>query len=141
MEPSSPRLTTLFNWLDQRSAGVLLHPTALPSAYGVGAFDEAAYKFLEFLSEAKVKYWQLCPLGPTGYGDSPYQCFSSFAGNPYLIDPEALARIGLLSPASLAPLRALGADRVDFGALYQLKRPLLFAAHTAWRNNSKVALP
>ncbi len=141
MEPSSPRLTTLFNWLDQRSAGVLLHPTALPSPYGVGAFDSAAYALLDFLAQAKIKYWQLCPLGPTGYGDSPYQCFSSFAGNPYLIDPEALVRVGLLSPGSLAPLAALNSDHVDFGALYQIKLPLLFSAHAAWRNNSKLALP
>lgn len=127
----------LFNWLDHRAAGVLLHPTALPSQYGVGAFDEAAHGFLEFLALAGVKYWQLCPLGPTGYGDSPYQCFSSFAGNPYLIDPAALVSAGLLTADSLAPLRALDADRVDYGALYRLKWPLLFTAHTAWRENPK----
>src|SRR3954471_854947 len=103
----------LFNWLDQRGAGVLLHPTALPSEYGIGAFDEAAFAFLEFLAKAEFKYWQLCPLGPTGYGDSPYQCFSAFAGNPYLIDPVALVSAGLLSADAIAPLRALGPDRVD----------------------------
>ena len=75
---------------------MLLHPTALPSAYGVGAFDDAATTFLQFLADTGFKYWQLCPLGPTGYGDSPYQCFSSFAGSPYLIDPAALVRAGLL---------------------------------------------
>src|SRR5215211_2933809 len=103
----------LFNWLDHRAAGLLLHPTALPSAYGVGAFDEAATGFLEFLSDARFKYWQLCPLGPTGYGDSPYQCFSSFAGNPYLIDPAALVHAGLLTDSAIAPLRALSHDHVD----------------------------
>src|SRR5882724_7324082 len=132
---------TLFNWLDHRAAGVLLHPTSLPSSCGVGAFDESATTFLEFLAAAEIKYWQLCPLGPTGYGDSPYQCFSSFAGNPYLIDPVALVRAGLLTDAALAPLRALSAERVDFGALYELKRPLLFSAHANWRKDPKRTLP
>lgn len=135
--PGSP----LFNWLDHRAAGVLLHPTSLPSPYGVGAFDEAAVAFLEALSAAKIRYWQLCPLGPTGYGDSPYQCFSSFAGNPYLIDPAALVRAGLLSEAAIAPLRQLNADRVDYGALYERKRPLLFEAHAAWKKNPTRPLP
>ena len=138
---SSPAPAPLFNWLDQRAAGILLHPTSLPSPFGVGAFDDTAITFLEFLAQAGLKYWQLCPLGPTGYGDSPYQCFSSFAGNPYLIDPAALVRAGLLADSALAPLRALSADRVDFGALYQLKLPLLFSAHAAWRRDQKRALP
>ena len=97
----------LFHWLDTRAAGVLLHPTSLPSPHGVGVFDESAGQFIEFLAQAGIKYWQLCPLGPTGYGDSPYQCFSSFAGNPYLIDPVALVRAGLLRADSLHALRGL----------------------------------
>src|SRR6266540_847944 len=68
----------LFNWLSERSAGVLLHPTALPGSYGVGGFDGAAVQLLEFCAAAGIRSWQLCPLGPTGYGDSPYQCFSAF---------------------------------------------------------------
>jgi 4-alpha-glucanotransferase len=131
----------LFAWLDDRAAGVLVHPTALPSACGVGAFDAEIDALLEFFSAAKIRYWQMCPLGPTGFGDSPYQCFSSFAGNPYLIDPMALARAGLVDEAALAPLRALDANRVDFGALYRLKRPLLFAAHAHWRSDRKRAMP
>jgi len=131
----------LFNWLDQRSIGVLLHPTSLPSTYGIGVFDEQATAFLEFLAHAGIKYWQLCPLGPTGYGDSPYQCFSSFAGNPYLIDPAALVRAGLISSDAPDPLRALNVDHVDFGQLYQLKWPLLFSAHATWRKNPKLTLP
>ena len=131
----------LFNWLEGRSTGVLLHPTSLPSPYGVGAFDEAASAFLTFLAEAGISHWQVCPLGPTGYGDSPYQCFSSFAGNPYLIDPEALVRAGLLTESALAPLRALNRDRVEFGELYQRKLPLLFSAHAAWRRGSSRPLP
>ena len=82
----------LFNWLDHRATGVLVHPTSLPGLLGIGTFDEATGPLLDFLAAAGIQYWQLCPLGPTGYGDSPYQCFSSFAGNPYLIDPAALVR-------------------------------------------------
>jgi 4-alpha-glucanotransferase len=139
---SPPTATApLFSWLDHRAAGVLVHPTALPGAYGIGTFDAEVDALLEFFAAAKINYWQLCPLGPTGYGDSPYQCFSSFAGNPYLIDPAALARAGLVDEPQLAPLRALSEDRVDFGALYQLKRPLLLSAHARWRSNGKRALP
>lgn len=129
------------NWLDQRGAGVLLHPTSLPSAYGIGALDDQIETFLQFLARAGVRYWQLCPLGPTGFGDSPYQCFSGFAGNPYLIDLEALVRSSLLDTDSLAPLCDLDCDRVDFGALYRLKLPLLFTAHNQWRKAEKAALP
>ena len=131
----------LFSWLDHRAAGVLLHPTSLPSAFGVGAFDSAADLFLDFLAAAGMKYWQVCPLGPTGYGDSPYQCFSSFAGNPYLIDPALLVSAGLLAADSLEPLRALNSAHVDFGELYRLKVPLLFSAHANWRKNPQLALP
>ena len=131
----------LFNWLSERGAGVLLHPTALPSPFGVGAFDAAAIAFLDFLRDSGMQYWQICPLGPTGFGDSPYQCFSSFAGNPYFIDPAALIRAGLLQESEAASLRSLGADRVDFGALYERKLPLLFAAHDNWRRDPRRALP
>lgn len=121
--------TPLFSWLDARSAGVLLHPTSLPGGQGIGTLDEHLLAFLDFLKEAGFKHWQLCPLGPTGYGDSPYQCFSAFAGNPYLIDLGVLVRAGLLRPEELAPLAALSATAVDYGALYRIKWPLLHAAH------------
>lgn len=143
-EKSSPPALVrapLFNWLEERTVGVLLHPTALPSPYGVGTFDEAAHALLEFLAGAGIRAWQLCPLGPTGYGDSPYQCFSAFAGNPYLIDPAALVRAGLLPAASLDPLRTLDAHRVDFGGLYRLKLPVLFSAHATWRRDRRRELP
>lgn len=145
MPSSSPRAESarapLFNWLDRRLAGVLLHPTSLPSAFGVGGFDENAVAFLDTLVAAKVACWQLCPLGPTGFGDSPYQCFSSFAGNPYLIDPAALVRAGLLTELDVSALRVLSADHVDYGALYQRKRPLLFSAHANWKANPSRPLP
>jgi len=122
----------LFDWLKDRSAGVLLHPTALPGSQGIGTMDENAVAFLDFLASAGFKFWQICPLGPTGYGDSPYQCFSAFAGNPYLIDVAALVRAGLLTAEDIRPLQTLSADRVDFGQLYQLKWPVLFKAYGAF---------
>ena len=119
----------LFNWLQERSAGVLLHPTSLPGPHGIGTLDENLIAFFDLLKNAGFRFWQICPLGPTGYGDSPYQCFSAFAGNPLLIDLTALARAGLLTTDELAPLAALPADHVDYGAIFQLKWPLLFTAH------------
>ena len=79
-----------------RSSGILCHPTSFPSRYGIGDLGKGAYDFLEWLAAAKQQLWQVLPLGPTGYGDSPYQCFSAFAGNPLLISPEGLAWSGLL---------------------------------------------
>jgi 4-alpha-glucanotransferase len=116
---------TLFNWLSSRSAGVLLHPTSLPGDQGIGTLDGAAIQFLDFLQAAGMSWWQVCPLGPTGYGDSPYQCFSAFAGNPYLIDLRDFVARQLLTAAEVAPLASLEAAAVDYGALYQLKWPLL----------------
>ena len=139
--PPVPSSGPLFDWLDQRAAGVLLHPTSLPGPGAVGTFDSAALTFIEFLAEAKFGYWQVCPLGPTGFGDSPYQCFSSFAGNPYLIDLAPLAAAGLLSADETASLRPASPDRVDYGAIYERKLPLLFAAHLAWRKDRARPLP
>ena len=132
-DEAADRPGPLFHWLKERGAGVLLHPTSLPGDQGCGVFDAQAVRYLDFLAAAGLKYWQLCPLGPTGYGDSPYQCFSAFAGNPYLVDLQPLVRAGLLAEADLAPLRALSADHTDYGALYELKNPLLHAAHATWR--------
>jgi 4-alpha-glucanotransferase len=123
----------LFNWLSWRSAGVLLHATSLPGGQGVGTLGDAALRFLDFLQSAGMTWWQVCPLGPTGYGDSPYQCFSAFAGNPYLIDLRSLAAAGLLSPDEIAPLDSQGAGAVDFGALARIKIPLLKLASTRHR--------
>jgi 4-alpha-glucanotransferase len=131
----------LFNWLDHRASGLLLHPTSMPGAFGIGTFDSAVDDLLHFMQAAGIRYWQTCPLGPTGFGDSPYQCFSSFAGNPYLIDLGPLVSLGLLTEAAVAPLRALSADHVDFGALWEKKLPLLFSAHTAWRRSNGRVLP
>ena len=139
-DESADQTGPLFNWLQERGAGVLLHPTSLPGDQGIGVFDAHAVRFLDFLSRSGIKYWQLCPLGPTGYGDSPYQCFSAFAGNPYLVDFMPLVNAGLLKDSDLAPLRALSADHTDYGAVYRIKLPLLAAAHAAYRAHG-AALP
>jgi 4-alpha-glucanotransferase len=123
----------LFNWLKERGAGVLLHPTALPGGQGCGVFDQHAIRFLDFLQAAGMKYWQVCPLGPTGYGDSPYQCYSAFAGNTSLVDLAPLVRYGLLPASELTALAALPADQVDFEAVAALKPRLLQMAATLFR--------
>ena len=86
---------------DTRRSGILLHPTSLPGRYGVGSFNQAAYDWVDFLDQTRQTLWQVLPLGPTGYGDSPYQSFSSFAGNPYLISLEELVQMGLLDAEQL----------------------------------------
>ena len=73
-------------WIKKRSAGCLLHVTSLPSSTGIGNLGKSSYEFIDFLKKSGFSYWQMCPVGPTGFGDSPYQVFSSSAGNPYLID-------------------------------------------------------
>ena len=125
--------STIFAWKQPRAAGILLHPTALPSDTGIGNFGKDARAFVDFLAHSQVAFWQMCPLGPTGFGDSPYQCFSAFAGNPYLIDWEIFLQKGLLSAQEVAPLRRLPAERVDFGALYERFFPVMRAAYARWR--------
>jgi 4-alpha-glucanotransferase len=127
----------LFNWLDTRAAGVLLHPTCLPGDQGIGTLGDAG-RFLDFLQAAGIGVWQICPLGPTGYGDSPYQCFSAFAGNPYLIDLHDLVAKGLLTAAEVEPLARLDRGRTDFGALFSLKPALL---GKAWERYSRAGCP
>ena len=83
--------------MDKRAAGILMPITSLPSEYGIGCFSKSAYDFVDWLKEAGQSYWQILPLGPTGYGDSPYQSFSTYAGNPYFIDLKTLIKEGLLT--------------------------------------------
>ena len=101
---------------------------------------ESIEALMRFLQSAGIRYWQMCPLGPTGFGDSPYQCFSSFAGNPYLIDVLPLRAAGWLTDAELASLRELPESSVDFGALYQRKLPLLFRVWERWRQQGRPPL-
>ncbi len=122
----------LFDWLSKRASGVLLHPTSLPGPNGIGTLGAEARQFLDFLAEAGFRHWQVCPLGPTGYGDSPYQCFSAFAGNPYLIDLRPWVEAGWLTPQDLAPLEALSASKVDYGKLWEIQPALLRKAHAAF---------
>ncbi|MEM9160803.1 MAG: 4-alpha-glucanotransferase, partial [Verrucomicrobiota bacterium] len=119
----------LFNWLDHRASGVLLHPTSLPGDYGIGTLNDHCLKFIDFLAEAGFTYWQICPLGPTGYGNSPYQSFSAFAGNPYLISLRGLNAKDLLEESILEDLSTLPETFVDFGGLYQAKWPVLDAVY------------
>src|SRR6201981_3190722 len=115
----------LFNWLTSRGAGVLLHPTSLPGPTGIGTLGRFAFQFVDFLADTGMRYWQICPLGPTGYGDSPYQCFSAFAGNPYLIDLSAFVAAGLLTEADLVPLHGLPDDLVDYGTQWYCRWQIL----------------
>ena len=117
------------SWLTTRSAGVLAHVSSLPGAYGIGNLGPGARAFIDFLADTRVRYWQICPIGPTGYGDSPYQLFSGRAGNPYFIDLGELQAAGLLEGHELAALRALPVDRVDYGRLYELFWPALARAY------------
>ena len=127
----------------KRSCGILLPVFALPSPYGIGTLGQAAYDFVDFLRQAGQSWWQMLPLGPTGYGDSPYQSFSSYAGNPYFIDPDLLRRDGLLTAQEIASL-AWGSDpaRVDYAALYENRFVLLQkAAERGWaRDREEVQL-
>jgi len=126
--------------LDRRRAGVLLHPTSLPSRFGIGDLGPAAFDFLDYLKRARQSLWQVLPLGPTGFGDSPYASPSAFAGNPLLIAPEPLLAEGLLSEDELHDLAALPADRVDFGSLKPLKQHVLQAAFERGRHSLRRAL-
>ena len=109
----------------ERSSGILLHPTSFPGPYGIGDLGPSAYQFIDWLADSGCKLWQILPLGPTGYGDSPYQCFSAFAGNPYLISPDFLLRDGLLHPNDLVEKLDFPDARVDFGRLIPWKLNLL----------------
>ncbi len=108
-----------------RCSGVLLHFTSLPGPFGIGDLGPCAYEFADFLSAAGQKLWQVLPLNPTGYGDSPYQCFSAFAGNPMLISLERLREQGLLQPSDLAQSPAFPEDFVDYGPVIRFRMAAL----------------
>lgn len=111
-----------------RSAGILLHPTSLPGPYGIGTLGKEARQFIDFLSLSGIGLWQMLPLGPTGYGDSPYQSLSAFAGNPYVIDPDELVSMGILDTASANAARSENSGRVDFGLMFTRRNALLDTA-------------
>ena len=119
----------------KRSAGILLHPTSLPGKYGIGDLGNDAYRFVDFLVEAGQTLWQVFPLGPTGYGDSPYQCFSAFAGNPLLVSPDKLKEQGFLSDDELNNPPKSDMKKVDFGNLIEYKKKILRSAFNNFKNN------
>ncbi len=116
-----------------RRAGILLHPTSLPGEYGIGDLGPEAYSFVDFLAEAGQTYWQILPLGPTGYGDSPYNCYSAFAGNTLLISPEKLVDDGLLTADQIADVPEFPSDQVDYGGVYEWKNKILLLAFEEFR--------
>ena len=115
----------------ERKCGILLHPTSFPSPYGIGDLGKSAYEFIDFLEKGSQKIWQTLPLCPTGFGDSPYQSFSAFAGNFYLISPDELLEEGLLSAHDLKDIPDFDENKTDYGKVIPYKTSLL---KTAFKN-------
>lgn len=128
-----------FSWKSGRGAGVFLHISSLPSEFGIGNIGGASARFFDYLEAYGFSYWQICPLGPTGFGDSPYQTFSAFAGNPYFIDYSKLVERGWLADFDLNPLRSLSETSCDFGALYGILPRLLGVAYSRFLESSNLA--
>jgi 4-alpha-glucanotransferase len=123
----------------KRSCGILMPISSLPSPYGIGTLGKAAYEFVDFLAKAGQSWWQILPVGPTSYGDSPYQSFSAYAGNPYFIDLDMLVEDGLLYPEEISSVN-WGNDptRVDYGAIYENRYRLLeLAAQRGYERDSE----
>ncbi len=119
-----------------RSAGVLLHPTSLPGSFGIGDIGSNAHEWIDFLFASGCSLWQVLPLGPTGFGDSPYQCFSAFAGNPYIISPDSLISDGLLSNDEIRDRPSFQIEQVDFGKVIPYKIKLLNRAFENFQSRS-----
>ena len=113
----------------KRSSGVLLHISSLPSDYGIGTLGKEAYNFVDTLKKAGQSYWQILPIGPTSFGDSPYQSFSSYAGNPYFIDLDILVEEGLLIKKDLKEIKVVDENNVDYGYLYETRLNILYKAY------------
>ena len=122
----------------KRGAGVLMPIFSLPSPYGIGTFGRAAYEFIDQLKRGRQTYWQVLPMGPTCYGDCPYQSYSAFAGNPYFIDLEVLIARGLLMKAE-CDAADLGSDAqdIDYEKQYFNRFPLLKKAFERWKKQQK----
>ena len=119
-----------------RASGILLHPTSLPGPFGIGDLGDEAYRLADFLIAAGQSLWQVLPLGPTGYGDSPYACYSAFAGNTLLISPERLVKEGLITKSDLAHAPSLPGGKIDFAAAHELKDALLDQAFTSYQRTT-----
>ncbi|MEI6093362.1 MAG: 4-alpha-glucanotransferase [bacterium] len=120
----------------KRSSGVLLHPTSLPGKFGIGSLGKDAFDFVDFLVCSKQKLWQVLPMGPTSYGDSPYQSFSSFAGNPLLIDLDELVKQNLLSKSDLETKEVFDDGKVDYGRIITFKTALYKKAYNNFKKLS-----
>jgi 4-alpha-glucanotransferase len=125
--------------LDFRASGVLLHPTSLPSRFGIGDLGENAYQFVDFLANSDQQIWQILPIGPTGYGNSPYLSYSALAGNPLLISPEILQQQDWLTREELHHLPDFPLDQVDFEGVIRTKIPLLRQASDRFKAQATVA--
>lgn len=125
--------------LSSRCSGILLHPTSLPGKFGVGDLGSDAHHFIDFLAESGQQLWQILPLGPTGYGNSPYMSYSAMAGNPLLISPERLQQDGLLNEADFDGLPEFPRHSVDYDRVIQFKLPLLRKAADRFRQQATPA--
>jgi len=123
---------------ETRQSGILAHPTSFPGQYGIGDLGQGAYSFIDFLKASNQKLWQVLPLGPTGYGDSPYQSFSSFAGNHYMISPEILKEEGWLTQIDLAD-PGFDPRVIDYGPVIEYKMTLLKKAYTTFKTQASTA--
>ena len=120
----------------ERGAGILMPVSSLPSPYGIGTFGSAAYEFVDFLKKARQKYWQVLPVGPTSYGDSPYQSFSAFAGNPYFIDLDILCKENLLKKKECESFDwGTSEEYIDYGTMYVSRYALLHKAYARFVKN------
>ena len=126
--------------VEHRRAGIILHPTSLPGPDGIGDLGPDAYRWVDFLYDSGCSLWQVLPLGPTGYGDSPYQCFSAFAGNPYLISLTMLLDLGLLKLDDLSFRPGFPRDAVDYPAVMEWKQKLLQIAFKHFQKTRRRAL-
>jgi len=122
-----------------RASGILLHPTSLPGPFGIGDLGAKAYRFADFLEQSGQSLWQVLPLGPTGYGDSPYACYSAFAGNTLLISPERLVTERLLTESDITDVRDLPDQQINFQKVHSLKEGLLATAFKRFKESGGAA--
>lgn len=119
-----------------RSSGIIMHIASLPGKYGIGTFGKEAYEFADFLKKSKQKYWQILPLGPTSFGDSPYQSFSAFAGNPYFIDFDILREDGLLKKNDYETVNfGDNEEQIDYAVIFKEKMKILRIAYSRFTTN------
>jgi len=124
-----------------RASGILMHPSSLPGPFGIGDLGPAAYRFVDFLVRTGQRWWQILPLGPTGYGNSPYMCFSAFGGNGLLISPEVLVEEKLLDQTDISNSPVFPLQRVDYGRVIPYKTSLLTTSYQRFRETFSSRYP